>query len=102
VSIGLVSKQAAVPNIEPNKCVTPRAVQILWERKGRKAVFPESSHSGCSWADETACRRYREKAAIENQKRSDWMNNSLKPLMDAGFGTAMLDNAEHDPEKNAR
>ena len=42
--------------IEANKHVTPRAVQILRERK---AVFPESSHPGCSWVDETAFRRYR-------------------------------------------
>jgi len=43
----------------------------------------------------------KKKAAIENQKRSDWMNNSLKPPMDAGFGATMLDSVEHGPEENA-
>jgi predicted amidohydrolase len=94
-SIGLANIQASVPDIEANKDNILRAVEIFREKKARVAVFPEFSLSGYFWADETACRRYMDKAVIENH--IDWIEKSLKPLLDDELGAVILNNLERGP-----
>jgi predicted amidohydrolase len=95
-SIGLANIQASVPDIEANKDNILRAVEIFREKKAKIAVFPEFSLSGYFWGDETACRRYMDKAVIENH--IDWIEKSLKPLLNDDLGVVIFNNLERGPE----
>ena len=94
-SVGLANIQASVPDIEANKDNILRAVEIFREKKARVAVFPEFSLSGYFWADESACRRYMDRAVIENH--TDWIEKSLKPLLNDELGAVILNNLERGP-----
>ena len=94
-SVGLANIQAAVPDIEANKDNILRAVEIFREKKAKIAVFPEFSLSGYFWTDETACRRYMDKAVIENH--TDWIEKSLKPLLNDDLRVVILNNLERGP-----
>jgi len=94
-SVGLANIQASVPDIEANKDNILRAVEIFREKKAGIAVFPEFSLSGYFWGDETACRRYMDKAVIENH--IDWIEKSLKPLLNDDLGAVILNNLERGP-----
>jgi len=94
-SVGLANIQASVPDIEANRDNILRAVEIFREKKAKIAVFPEFSLSGYFWTDETACRRYMDKAVIENH--TDWIEKSLKPLLNDDLRVVILNNLERGP-----
>ncbi len=94
-SIGLANIHASVPDIEANKDKILRAVEIFREKKAKVAVFPEFSLSGYFWDDQPECRRYMDKAVIENHV--DWIEKSLKPLLNDDLGAVVLNNLERGP-----
>jgi predicted amidohydrolase len=69
---------------------------IFKERGVNVAVFPEFSLSGYFWPDQEACRSYMDSAVTE--KHVDWIENSLKPLLDDEFRAIILNNLMRGPD----
>jgi predicted amidohydrolase len=59
------------------------------------AVFPEFSLSGYFWDDVENCRRYMDSAVTE--RHTDWIEGSLKPLLDEQFRVVILNNLMRGP-----
>ena len=94
-SVGLANIQAEVPNIEANKDKIWRACQIFKERGANFAIFPEFCLSGYFWEDEDACWAYMNEAVTENHR--DWIDGTLKPLLDDEFRIIVLNNITRGP-----
>jgi len=80
MTIGLANIRAIVPDIEANKDKMARAVEIFKSKGVNVAIFPEFSFSGYFWEDTKACRRYMDRAVIENH--TEWIDKTLKPMID--------------------
>jgi len=80
LSIGIANIHALVPDIEANKKKIIHAIEIFKEMKVNLAIFPEFCLSGYFWEDETACRRYIDRAVIENH--SQWIDGTLRTYLD--------------------
>jgi predicted amidohydrolase len=87
-SVGLANIHAVVPDIQGNKDKVLRATRLFKERKANFAIFPEFCLSGYFWEDEVACREYMDEAVVENHV--DWIENSLKPLLDENLRVIIL------------
>jgi len=79
-SIGIANIHSIVPDIEANKAKMLRSLEIFKEKGVNCVVFPELCLSGYFWEDEPECRRYMDKAVIENH--AHWVYDKLKPLID--------------------
>ena len=90
LSVGLANISAVVPDVEANKDKILRAASIFKERGVNLAIFPELCLSGYFWEDEEACRRYMDTAVTERQV--DWIDGSLRPLLDDEFMGIILNN----------
>ena len=95
-TVGLANIHAVVPDIEANKDKIIRATRIFKERKADFVVFPEFALSGYFWDDEAACRKYMDRAVIENHY--GWIENDLKPLLDENLRMIILNNLSRGPE----
>ncbi|HSP37305.1 MAG TPA: carbon-nitrogen hydrolase family protein [Frankiaceae bacterium] len=95
MSVGLANINASVPDVEANKDKICRVASIFKEHGVNVAVFPEFSLSGYFWEDERACRKYMDSALIE--QHVDWIENSLKPLLDDEFRAIILNNLMSGP-----
>lgn len=89
-TIGLANIHAEVPGIEANKAKIERAARVFKERGANFAVFPEFCLSGYFWDDEEACWDYMEQAVTE--RHLDWIDGSLRPLLDDRFRAIVLNN----------
>ncbi len=96
-SVGLGNIHAEVPNIEGNKEKILRACQIFKERGANAAIFPEFCLSGYFWEDENACWDYMNEAVTENHR--DWIDDTLKPLLDDEFRVIVLNNISRGPDR---
>jgi predicted amidohydrolase len=74
-----------------------RAVRIFKDRKVNLAVFPEFCLSGYFWEDEGECRGYMDRAVIQNHV--DWIENTLKPMLDENLKAIIFNNIRMGPEK---
>jgi predicted amidohydrolase len=97
LSIGLANIHAVVPDIEANKAKIARALEIFKAKRVNVVVFPEFCLSGYFWEDEEACWRYMDKAVIENHK--EWVNGTLKPMLDDTLRAVILNNIRKGPER---
>jgi predicted amidohydrolase len=97
LSIGLANIHAIVPDIEANKDKILRAVRIFKERGVNVAVFPEFCLSGYFWEDQEACWPYMDQAVTERHR--DWIEGSLKPLLDDEFAAIILNNLTRGPKR---
>jgi predicted amidohydrolase len=97
LTIGLANIRAMVPDIEANKDKMARAVDIFKSRGVNVAVFPEFSFSGYFWEDAKACWRYMDDAVIENH--TDWVDKTLKPLLDDALKAIVFNNIRTGPAK---
>jgi predicted amidohydrolase len=95
MSIGLANIHASVPDVEANKDKICRVASVFKEHGVNVAVFPEFSLSGYFWDDEPACRRYMDSALTE--RHVDWIEGSLKPLLDDDFRAIVLNNLVQGP-----
>jgi predicted amidohydrolase len=95
MSIGLANISASVPDIEANKDKILRVSSIFKEHGVNFAVFPEFCLSGYFWEDEPACRRYMDRAVIDHNV--DWIEGSLKPLLDERFRAIILNGLTQGP-----
>ena len=95
-SIGLANIHPVVPDIEGNKDKVVRAARLFKERKANIAIFPEFALSGYFWEDEAACRAYMDEALTENHY--DWIEGSLKPLLDENLRAIVLNNLTRGPD----
>ena len=95
LSVGLANIHATVPDIEANKDKICRVADIFKSRGVNVAVFPEFSLSGYFWEDVEGCRRYMDSAVTENH--IDWIEDSLKPLLDDNFRAIILNNLIRGP-----
>jgi len=95
MSLGLANISATVPDVEANKDKICRVAQIFKERGVNVAVFPEFSLSGYFWEYDDACRRYMDSAVTE--EHVDWIEGSLKPLLDDDFRAIVLNNLTRGP-----
>jgi predicted amidohydrolase len=89
-TVGLANLHAVVPGIEENKAKIERACRQFKERGVNVAVFPELCISGYFWEDEDACWAYMEQAVTE--RHLDWIDGSLRPLLDDSFRAILLNN----------
>jgi predicted amidohydrolase len=96
LSIGLANISAAVPDVEANKDKILRVAAIFKERGVNIAIFPELCLSGYFWDDEEACRRYMDTAVTE--RHVDWIEGSLRPLLDDEFMGIVLNNLSEGPD----
>jgi predicted amidohydrolase len=96
LSVGLANISAFVPDVEANKDKIRRAASIFKERRVNVAIFPEFCLSGYFWDQEEECRRYMDSAITE--RHTDWINESLKPLLDEEFRALFLNNLIEGPE----
>lgn len=90
LSVGLANIEAVVPNIEANKEKMLEVLRVFKERGVNAAIFPEFTLSGYFWEDEEECRRYMDKALIENHL--DWVENSLRPMLDSRLKAIVFNN----------
>jgi predicted amidohydrolase len=95
MSIGLANISAAVPDVSANKDKICRAASVFKDHGVNVAVFPEFSLSGYFWDDERACRQYMDSALTE--EHVDWIEGSLKPLLDDDFRAIVLNNLTLGP-----
>jgi predicted amidohydrolase len=95
-SIGLANIHAVVPDIEANKDKMARAVEVFKEKQANIAIFPEFCLSGYFWEDEKRCRRYMDQAVTENH--IDWINGTLKPMLDDNLRGIVFNNIRRGPE----
>lgn len=93
LSIGLANIHAVVPDIEANKEKIVRAVEIFKDKRVNLAIFPEFCLSGYFWEDEPACRKYMDRAVIENHAR--WVNETLKSYLDDHFKSIIINGIRH-------
>ncbi len=96
LSLGIANIHAAVPDIEANKEKIVRVVEQFKSRRVNVAIFPEFSLSGYFWEDRDACRRYMDQAVMENHL--DWVEGSLKPLLDKDLRAVVLNNLRRGPD----
>jgi predicted amidohydrolase len=89
-TVGLANLHAVVPGIDENKAKIERACRQFKERGVNVAVFPELCISGYFWEDEDACWDYMEQAVTE--RHLDWIDGTLRPLMDDSFRAIVLNN----------
>jgi len=95
LSLGIANIHAVVPDIEANKDKIAHAVELFKEKRVNVAIFPEFSLSGYFWEDRDACRRYMDQAVIENHL--DWVEGTLKPLLDDHLRAVVLNNLRKGP-----
>lgn len=95
LTVGLANIHAEVPDIEANKRKILRACQIFKERGANVAIFPEFCLSGYFWEDEQACWAYMNDAVTEDH--ADWIESTLKPLLDDEFELIILNNIVRGP-----
>jgi predicted amidohydrolase len=96
MSVGLANINAAVPDVGANKDKIARVAAIFKERGVNVAVFPEFALSGYFWDDEQACRTHMDSALTE--QHVDWIEDTLKPLLDDDFRYIILNNLMHGPD----
>jgi predicted amidohydrolase len=97
LSLGIANIQAVVPDIQANKDKMARAVEIFKDKKVNMAVFPEFSLSGYFWEDERECRQYMHRAVTQNHM--DWLNGTLKPMLDENLKVIVFNNLRMGPER---
>ena len=97
LSIGVANIQAVVPDIRANKDKMARAVKIFKDRKVNIAIFPEFCLSGYFWEDERECRRYMQEAVTQNH--IDWIESTLRPMLDETLKVIIFNNIRIGPEK---
>ena len=95
MSVGLANIRASVPDVEANKDKICRVAEVFKQRGVNVAVFPEFSLSGYFWEDDEDCRRYMDSAVTE--EHVDWIEGSLKPLLDDDFRAIVLNNLNRGP-----
>jgi predicted amidohydrolase len=86
----LANISATVPDVEANKDKILRVASIFKSRGVNVAVFPEFCLSGYFWDDVENCRRYMDSAVTE--EHTDWIEGSLKPLLDEQFRVIIMNN----------
>ncbi len=96
VSVGLANINASVPDVAANKEKIHSACCVFKELGVNVAIFPEFSLSGYFWEDEQECRRYMDSALTE--VHVDWIETSLKPLLDDDFRAIILNNLTRGPD----
>ena len=94
-SVGLANIHAEVPDIEANKDKMARATEIFSEKGVNVAIFPEFCLSGYFWDNTKECRRYMDRAVIENQE--GWIDNTLKPMLDENLRAVVFNNIRKGP-----
>jgi predicted amidohydrolase len=95
LSVGLANISAVVPGVEENKDKILRAATIFRDRGVNVAIFPEFCLSGYFWDAEDDCREYMATALTE--RHVDWIENSLKPLLDDTLVAIVLNNLTEGP-----
>ena len=95
LSIGLANIRAIVPDIEANKDKMARATEIFRQKGVNIAIFPEFCFSGYFWENTKECRRYMDRAVIENQ--TEWIDNTLKPMLDENLRAVVFNNIRKGP-----
>jgi predicted amidohydrolase len=98
LSIGLANIRAIVPDIEANKDKIARATEIFRKKGVNVAIFPEFCFSGYFWENTKECRRYMDKAVLENQ--TEWVDNTLKPILDENLRAVVFNNIRKGPGEN--
>ena len=68
------------------------------ERQADVAIVPEFCLTGYFWEAEKACRAYMDKGVMENQL--DWIEKSVKPLLDDNLRAVILNNIRRGPHGN--
>ena len=94
--MGLANISAVVPDVEANKDKVLRAASLFKERGVNVAIFPELCLSGYFWDDNDACREYMDSALSERHR--DWIEGSLRPLIDDQLVTIVLNNLTAGPD----
>lgn len=95
ISVGLANISATVPDVEANKDKIFRVASIFKDHHVNVAVFPEFSLSGYFWDDDVDCPKYMDSALTE--RHVDWIEGSLKPLLDDEFRVIVLNNLTRGP-----
>ncbi len=97
-SVGLANIHAIVPSIKENKEKIIRCLETFKERQANVAIFPEFCLTGYFWEDEKSCRAYMDKGVMENHL--DWIEKSVKPLLDDNLRAVILNNIRRGPKGN--
>lgn len=94
-SLGIANIHAIVPDIEANKDKIIRVLEIFKQRRVNVVVLPEFCLTGYFWEDEAECRRYMDEGVMENHV--DWIEQSVKPMLDENLMTVILNNIRRGP-----
>lgn len=95
LSIGLANIGAVVPDIGANREKMARATEIFRDKGVNVAIFPEFCFSGYFWEETKECRRYMDRAVIENQ--TEWIDNTLRPMLDENLSAVVFNNIRKGP-----
>jgi predicted amidohydrolase len=99
-SLGIANIHAIVPDIEANKDKIIRVLEIFKQRNVNVAVFPEFCLTGYFWENEEECRRYMDTGVMENHV--DWIEQSVKPMLDENLMGVILNNIRRGPRDKYR